>query len=224
MFRRKTLTKNRNSCRMWLIVNISTIFRNKCLTFIAFSCIINANVVMRAKKTRHRETETEQRNDTVNQRIDYSIATEVAVDLLGHREMHACRVSMPVVALSRRVPVHLNGNVRGINKESTPPPPYFPLRIFQSMAASAFVGMLPLTPHAFFAWRVIFVASGLARCMFSLPHFWLQPFLLLFPLFVHSCLRDKFPRADFGGAGYYLRAFLIEWVNRADNRIAAGHW
>ena len=60
--------------------------------------------------------------------------------------------------------------------------------------------------------------------MFSLPHFWLQPFLLLFPLFVHSCLRDKFPRADFGGADYYLRAFLIEWVNRADNGIAAGHW
>ena len=84
-----------------------------------FSCIINANVVMRAKKTRHRETE--QRNDTVNQRIDYSIANEVAVDLLGHREMHACRASMPVVAPSRHVPVHLNGNVRGINKESTPP-------------------------------------------------------------------------------------------------------
>ena len=30
--------------------------------------------------------------------------------------------------------------------------------------------MLSLTPHAFFAWRVIFVASGLARCI-SLPHF-----------------------------------------------------
>ena len=43
------------------------------------------------------------------------------------------------------------------------------------MAASAFVVVLPLTPHAFFAWRVIFVASGLSRCMFSLPHFWLQP-------------------------------------------------
>ena len=108
---------------MWLIVNISTIFRKKkCLTFIACSCIINANVVTRAKKTRHRETETEQRNDTVNQRIDYSIANEVAVDLLGHREMHACCASMPVVAPSRHVPVHLDGNVRGIiNKESTPP-------------------------------------------------------------------------------------------------------
>ena len=96
----------------------------------------------------------------MNQRIDYSIANEVTVDLLGHREMHARRVSMPVVAPSRRVPVHLDGNARGINKESTPPP-YFPLRIFQSTAASAFVGMLPLIPHAFFAWRVIFVALGI---------------------------------------------------------------
>ena len=50
IFRRKTLTKNRNSYRMWLLVNISTIFREKCLTFIAFSCIINANVVRCAKK------------------------------------------------------------------------------------------------------------------------------------------------------------------------------
>ena len=72
----------------------------------------------RAKKTLRRETE--QRNNTVNQRIDYSIATEVTVDLLGHREMRVCRVSMPVVAPSR-VPVRLDGNVRGINKESTPP-------------------------------------------------------------------------------------------------------
>ena len=46
---------------------------------------------------------------------------------------------------------------------------------------------------------------------------------VLFSLFVHSCLRDKFPRADFGGAGYYLRAFLMEGVNRADNGRAAGH-
>ena len=74
---------------------------------------------MRGKKTRYRETE--QRNDTVNQRIDSSIANEVAVDLLGPREMRACRASVPVVAPSRRVPVHLDGNVRGINKESTPP-------------------------------------------------------------------------------------------------------
>ena len=57
----------------------------------------------------------------MNKRINYSIAKKVAVDLLGHREMHACRASMPVVALSRRVPVRLDGNVRGINKESTPP-------------------------------------------------------------------------------------------------------
>ena len=102
---------------MWLIVNISTIFRQKkCLTFIACSCIINANVVKHAKKTRRRETETKRRNDTVNQRIDYSIANEVAVDLLGHREMHACRASLPVGALSR-VPDQLDAQRGGL----TPP-------------------------------------------------------------------------------------------------------
>ena len=42
----------------------------------------------------------------MNQRIVFSIANQVAVDLLGHREMHACRASMPVVAPSRRVPVY----------------------------------------------------------------------------------------------------------------------
>ena len=53
----------------------------------------------------------------MNQRIDYSIAKKVTVDLLGHREMHACRASMPVVAPSRRVPVRLNAQRGG----STPP-------------------------------------------------------------------------------------------------------
>ena len=43
----------------------------------------------------------------MNQRIVFSIAKEVTVDLLGHREMHACRASMPVVAPSR-VPVCLD--------------------------------------------------------------------------------------------------------------------
>ena len=43
----------------------------------------------------------------MNQRIVFSIANQVAVDLSGHREMHACRASMPVVA-SSRVPVCLD--------------------------------------------------------------------------------------------------------------------
>ena len=43
----------------------------------------------------------------MNQRIDYSIAKEVTVDLLGHREMHVHRASLPVVAPSR-VPVCLD--------------------------------------------------------------------------------------------------------------------
>ena len=60
----------------------------------------------------------------MNQRIVFSIANQVAVDLLGHREMHACRASLPVVAPSR-VPVRLDGNMRGTNRESTPPPLIF---------------------------------------------------------------------------------------------------
>ena len=46
-------------------------------------------------------------NDTVNQRIVYAIAKEVTADLLGHREMHVRRASLPVVAPSR-VPVRLD--------------------------------------------------------------------------------------------------------------------
>ena len=53
----------------------------------------------------------------MNQRIVFSIANQVAVDLLGHREMHACRVSLPVVAPSRRVPVRFD-----FQKIETPPP------------------------------------------------------------------------------------------------------
>ena len=44
----------------------------------------------------------------MNQRIVYAIAKEVTVDLLGHREMHVRRASLPVVAPSRRVPVCLD--------------------------------------------------------------------------------------------------------------------
>ena len=43
----------------------------------------------------------------MNQRIIYAIANQVAVDLLGHREMHVRRASLPVVAPSR-VPVYLD--------------------------------------------------------------------------------------------------------------------
>ena len=54
----------------------------------------------------------------MNQRIDYSIANEVTVDLLGPREMSHIRcASMPVAAPSRRVPVPLNAQRGG----STPP-------------------------------------------------------------------------------------------------------
>ena len=140
----------------------------------------------------------------MNQRTVFSIAKEVTADLLGHREMHVRRASLPVVA-SSRVPVRLDGNLRGIDRESTPPPTYFPLRVFQSTAASAFVVVLPLTPHAFFAWRAIFVASGLSRCKFSLPLFRLLPFSFLFPLFVPRTLRAAFCRT-----GCRRRAFWEE--------------
>ena len=72
---------------------------------------------MRAKKrATARLKPNEERH--VNQRTVFSIAKKVAVDLLGHREMHACRASMPVVAPSRRAPVHLDAQRGG----STPPP------------------------------------------------------------------------------------------------------
>ena len=60
----------------------------------------------------------------MNPRIVFSIANQVAVDLPGHREMHVRRASMPVVA-SSRVPVRLDENLRGTNRESTPPPLIF---------------------------------------------------------------------------------------------------
>ena len=37
----------------------------------------------------------------MNQRIIYAIANQVAVGLLGHREMHVRRAFLPVVASSR---------------------------------------------------------------------------------------------------------------------------
>ena len=102
---------------MRLIVNIFTIFRQKkCLTFIARWCIIHANVVIREKKRATAKPKPNRGTTPVNQRIDYSIANEVAVDLLGHREMHARRASMPVVAPSR-VPVRFD-----FQKIETPPP------------------------------------------------------------------------------------------------------
>ena len=54
----------------------------------------------------------------MNQRIVFSIANQVAVDLLGHREMHAHRASLPVVAPSR-VPVCLD-----VQRGGSPPPTF----------------------------------------------------------------------------------------------------
>ena len=118
IFRRKTLTKNAEFAKIEPVLTFLAIFREKCLTFIACSCIINANMVTRAKKTRRRETETEQRNNTVNQRINSSIAKKVTVDLPGPREMQHIRcASGPFVAPSRRVPVRLDAQRGGF----TPP-------------------------------------------------------------------------------------------------------
>ncbi len=58
------------------------------------------------------------------------IANQVFVDLPGLRgTQHIRCVSGPFFA-SSRVPVRLDGNLRGIDRESTPPPTYFPLRVF----------------------------------------------------------------------------------------------
>ena len=93
---------------MWLIVNISTIFRQKkCFdiycAFVYHSCKRGDA----RKKTRHRKSKPNEGTIPVNQRTVFSIAKKVAVDLLGHREMHARRASLPVVAPSR-VPVRFD--------------------------------------------------------------------------------------------------------------------
>ena len=55
----------------------------------------------------------------MNQRIIFMpLLNQVAVDLPGHREMHACRASMPVVAPSRRVPVRLDVQREGYALDS----------------------------------------------------------------------------------------------------------
>ena len=130
----------------------------------------------------------------MNQRINSSIANQVTVDLLGHREMHVHRASVPVVAPSR-VPVRLDGNLRGIGRESTPH-----LFSVKSFTKHGSVGVLPFIPHAFFASRAISVALGLSRCKFSLPHYRLHPFPLLFPLFV---IRD------------FRALLLVVWISVA---------
>ena len=112
---------------------------------------------MRAKKSRHRETETEQRNDTVNQRINYSIAKKVTVDLLGHREMRACRASMPVVAPSR-VPVHLNAQKGGFT-----PPNLLALSSFSSQDSGDF------RRHFVFDPARIFCVAGYCCCIGAGP-------------------------------------------------------
>ena len=97
----------------------------------------------------------------MNQRTVFSIANEVAVDLLGHREMHACRASMPVVAPSR-VPVHLDGNVRGINKESTPPSLFF-VKDFSKH------GSVGVCRHAAFDSARVHRVAGYFRCIGTGP-------------------------------------------------------
>ena len=57
----------------------------------------------------------------MNQRIVYAIAKEVAVDLLGPRETQHIRCASGPFVASSRVPVRLDGNLRGTNRESTPP-------------------------------------------------------------------------------------------------------
>ena len=65
----------------------------------------------------------------MNQRIDYSIANQVFVDLPGLRGTQHIRCASGPFFASSRVPVCLDGNLRGIDRESTPPT-YFPLRVF----------------------------------------------------------------------------------------------
>ena len=53
------------------------------------------------------------------------IANQVAVDLPGPRDTQHIRCASGPFFASSRVPVRLDGNLRGIDKESTPPPLIF---------------------------------------------------------------------------------------------------
>ena len=58
-----------------------------------------------------------------------AIPNQVFVDLPGLRGTQHSRCASGPFFASSRVPVRLDGNLRGIDRESTPPT-YFPLRVF----------------------------------------------------------------------------------------------
>ena len=94
----------------------------------------------------------------MNQRIVYAIAKEVAVDLLGHREMHVRRASLPVVA-SSRVPVCLDVQRGGF----TPPLHSQALSRFSSPDSGDFRRPVVIDPA-----RILCVA-GYLRCIGIVP-------------------------------------------------------
>ena len=131
----------------------------------------------------------------MNQRIVFSIANQVAVDLLGHREMHVRRASLPVVAPSRRVPVRLDGNMRGTNRESTP---LFSVKSFAKHGSVGVCRRFAIHPA-----RILCV-SGYFRCIGIVPVHVFPATFLVAPVSVVISLvcHTRFPRAAFGGVDF----------------------
>ena len=95
----------------------------------------------------------------MNQRVVFFIAKKVAVDLPGHREMHVRRAFLPVVAPSRRVPVHLNAQRGG----STPPPTLTGVKQIYSLDSGDF------RRHVVFYPARILCVAGYFRCIGAVP-------------------------------------------------------
>lgn len=104
----------------------------------------------------------------MNQRILNSVAKQGSTDLNGPRgTQHALCASGPLLVLSRFADLLVSA------KLGLTPPPSYTLSIVLNMAASVFVGVLPLNPPALcllrrLALRAISVALGSARCLLCL--------------------------------------------------------
>ena len=97
----------------------------------------------------------------MNQRIDYFIANQVAVDLSGPRGTQHTRCAFGSLVALLHVPVRLDENL-GFT------PPFTCVNIPSHAAASQFFGAVLFShPHVLFASRTIFVALGSAECLFS---------------------------------------------------------
>ena len=75
---------------------------------------------------------------------------------------------------------------------------------FRKIISGTFTGVPFLTLHAFVALRAMFVALGISRCMFFLPHFLSHSFPLLSPLLLSVV-----------SVGYFRELFVLGQRNCA---------